>query len=96
MKVAALQLAPTFANAEENVATACELLQRLQAEGVDLAVFPEAYLTGYCFSSKQEATDAALELRGQELQIIAEQSPPRTGLYSSIIISGIRELATSR
>ena len=72
MKVAALQLAPTLANAEENVATACELLQRLQAEGVDLAVFPEAYLTGYCFSSKQEATDAALELRGQELQIIAD------------------------
>lgn len=72
MKVAAVQFAPEFMDAKQNTQTAIEVLHRLAAEGVELAVFPEAFLTGYCFESKDEALKAAVALDGREFHFLAE------------------------
>lgn len=60
MKVAAVQISPTFADVAANVSRVAELLRSLASQGVQFAVFPEAMLTGYCFDSKEEALKVAL------------------------------------
>ena len=71
MKVAAVQFAPEFMDAKQNTQTTIEVLHRLAAEGVDLAVFPEAFLTGYCFANKDEAISAAISTDGGEFELLA-------------------------
>ena len=71
MRVAGVQFSPVFEDVEENVGTVCDVLGRLAAEGVRLAVFPEAFLTGYCFDSAEQAAAVALECGGDEIQQIA-------------------------
>jgi predicted amidohydrolase len=71
MKVAAVQFAPEFMDAKQNTQTAIEVLHRLAAEGVDFAVLPEAFLTGYCFESKDEALHAAIPVDGREFELLA-------------------------
>jgi len=81
MKVAAVQFAPAFGNVEENTNTVIETILRLTEEGVDLVVFPEAFLTGYCFDSKEEALAIALESGSSPLKAIAEAC---TGLFAIV------------
>jgi predicted amidohydrolase len=72
MKIAAAQLAPEFKGVDANAETAVDLIFRLSQERVDLVVFPEAYLTGYCFSSREEAEAIALEDGAASLQSISK------------------------
>lgn len=60
MKVAAAQLAPVFSDVESNTLTVIETIERLRQDGVDLIVFPEAFLSGYCYESLDEALRFAL------------------------------------
>ena len=41
-------------------------IKNLKAQGVELVVFPEAALTGYCFGSKEEALGAAIDAKHSE------------------------------
>jgi|SRR5687768_16096921 len=83
MKVAAVQFAPVFKDVAQNTQTAIDTLHRLGEEGVDLAVFPEAYLTGYCFSSREEATEAAISV--DDKAIVALRDSCATSGMSAII-----------
>jgi predicted amidohydrolase len=71
MKVAAAQLAPEFKGVQTNTNTVVDLLFRLSQENVRLVVFPEAFLTGYCFSSREEALESAIESEDAALTAIA-------------------------
>jgi len=72
MKVAAVQFAPVFGGVEENTQTVIDTILRLKDDGVKLIVFPEAFLTGYCYESLDEAMHVALELDSPPLAAIAE------------------------
>jgi 5-aminopentanamidase len=62
MKLACVQADVVFANAAANAARAVEEIKRLKGEGVDLVVFPEAFLTGYCVDCIDDAQQIALSV----------------------------------
>ena len=71
MRVAGIQFAPEFEQVEANVSTVVDMLATLAARGVRLAVFPEAFLTGYCFGSAEQAAKVAISSSGEEIKSIA-------------------------
>jgi predicted amidohydrolase len=60
MKVACVQSDVVFGDPAANAAAAVRHLEELKARGVDLAVFPEAFLTGYCVESAADAERIAI------------------------------------
>ncbi len=61
VRVASVQSSVVFGNPKANTDFAIEHLRSLAAEKVQLAVFPECYLTGYCANSDDEARGIAIE-----------------------------------
>jgi predicted amidohydrolase len=72
MMVAACQFAPIFADARSNSTTISKTISELGASGMDLIVFPEAAVTGYCFGSADEARSAAVALDSHEMGTIRD------------------------
>jgi predicted amidohydrolase len=60
MRIACVQAGVEFDDPAANSAFAVTTLHELRKEGVDLAIFPEAFLTGYCVASAEAAEDIAL------------------------------------
>lgn len=60
MRLACVQANVAFKDPARNVLNAIGYLERLKADGVEVVVFPEAYLTGYCFGSEEEAQGASV------------------------------------
>ena len=58
LKVAAVQMEPRLLEKEVNLARCLDLIQAAAREGARLIVFPECALTGYVFSSLEEALPA--------------------------------------
>jgi len=61
MRVAAVQSHVKFNDPAANAETAIKRMAELKSQGVELAVFPEAFLTGYCVSSPEAAAAIAIE-----------------------------------
>ena len=59
MKVAAVQMDVKILENERNLAKVLDHLERAAGDGADLVVFPECALSGYCFTSREEALPAA-------------------------------------
>jgi len=55
VKIAGLQMAPEILEKEINLVRCLELIELAAKEGARLIVLPECALTGYCFSSLEEA-----------------------------------------
>lgn len=55
MRIACVQSDVSFGDVPSNVASVIARLEELKARGVDLALFPEACLTGYCVESFADA-----------------------------------------
>jgi predicted amidohydrolase len=60
-KVAAVQMNVAFSNVGSNVQTVVRHLGNLAKHKVDLVVFPEAALTGYCFDDLESALQVAID-----------------------------------
>jgi predicted amidohydrolase len=60
MKLACHQWDVVFGDPAANAARLCEGLIKAAESGVDLAVFPEAFLTGYCVSTVEDADRIAI------------------------------------
>lgn len=60
MKLACVQANVAFGNHLANRETAAKRLRELAGEGVELAIFPEAFLTGYCVATLEEARAIAI------------------------------------
>lgn len=60
MRIACVQSNVAFSDPATNAQRAVESLERLKAQGVDLVVFPEAYLTGYCVECQADADALAI------------------------------------
>ncbi|MCC7435174.1 MAG: carbon-nitrogen hydrolase family protein [Methanoregulaceae archaeon] len=72
MRLAACQLDVVFNDPQANLAVLCRELRDLAPLGVDLAVFPEAFLNGYVVSSAEEAREIALAHADEVLRRVAE------------------------
>lgn len=62
IKVACVQCGVAFNDPAANAAACAARLKELRAHGVDLAVFPEAFLTGYVVGSQEDAMGIAIPL----------------------------------
>lgn len=61
MRVACAQLDVAFGQPATNAEIANQTIRDLAGDGVDLVVFPEAFLTGYCIESLDAALEIAIE-----------------------------------
>lgn len=66
MRIACVQANVVFGNPNANSERVVHELERLKAQGVDLAVFPEAFLTGYCVASAEAAKQIALHVEANQ------------------------------
>lgn len=64
MRLAVVQWDVSFGDVEANLARLEGVLPRLAEDQVDLAVFPEAYLTGYCAATEEEARRISIPVAG--------------------------------
>lgn len=74
MRIACVQANVFFGHPNWNAEAAESKLAELHTAGVDLAIFPEAFLTGYCVDSKEEAQALAIPRDHSALQRIHQAS----------------------
>jgi predicted amidohydrolase len=70
MRIACVQSNVQFADPAANAVNAVAKLESLAGQGVELAIFPEAYLTGYCVANEAEAERTAIERTDASLTAI--------------------------
>ena len=75
MRIASCQLDVEFGQPERNAATLVETVANLADGGVDLAVFPEAFLTGYCVGTAEQAKGIALPVEEDESGMVHSAHP---------------------
>lgn len=71
MKVAGVQMNPRILEKERNLERCLDSLRIAARSGTKLVVFPECALTGYCFSSRDEALSIAETVPGWSTRTIA-------------------------
>jgi predicted amidohydrolase len=71
MKVAAVQMDVKILEKERNLERILAHLEAAARAGAKLAIFPECALTGYCFSSREEAWPLAETLPGPSTEKLA-------------------------
>jgi len=70
MKIACVQANVVFNNPKANACRAIDDLTRLKSQGVEIAVFPEAFLTGYCVESSEDAMKIAIATDSEPIQML--------------------------
>ena len=70
MRIACVQSNVVFGDARANACKAVDDLNRLKSQGVELAVFPEAFLTGYCVESSADAQKIAIPIDSLHIELI--------------------------
>jgi len=71
MRVAAVQMDVKLLDKERNLRRVLENLESAVRDGAKLVVFPECALTGYCFTSREEALHVAEPVPGPSTEEIA-------------------------
>ncbi len=84
-RVACVQSNVVFNDPQANAANCIAKLGALKKQGVDLAVFPEAFLTGYCVTTLEEAMLLALPLESDRYQRVTN---------APAVVSEIQEACT--
>lgn len=72
MKIAAVQMDVCILNKEKNLASVLTRLSDAANHGAKLVIFPECALTGYCYTSLDEAIPVAESVPGPSTRAIAE------------------------
>ena len=70
IRAASVQMDVAFDDSSKNIARIVEYIDQLAYKGVQLAVFPECAVTGYCVSSKEEAERIGVTV--QDLDAVRE------------------------
>jgi len=89
MKVAVVQMDVKILENERNLAKVLDHLERAANDGANLVVFPECALSGYCFTSREEALPAAEPIPGPSTEKLAAATK-RLGVSAVV---GMMELA---
>jgi predicted amidohydrolase len=82
-KIAAVQMDCRLGAKEENLASITARLREAAAHGARLIVFPECSLSGYCFTSKEEAWPHAEPIPGPSTLALAEECK-QLGVWSAV------------
>src|SRR5437588_6544936 len=72
MRLACCQLNVAFNDPAANARKVVETLESLKTKGVEFAVFPEAFLTGYCVECQTDAQEISMTRDDPALQKIRE------------------------
>lgn len=72
MRIAGVQMDSQLADVPGNLDRMIEKLRETRAEGADFTIFPECALTGYCFSSIEEARPYAQTIPGPSVERMTE------------------------
>jgi predicted amidohydrolase len=70
-RIACIQMDCQLANPEANRSRIVEHIHAAARSSVELAIFPECAVTGYCFESLEEAAEFAEQLNGPSLDAVA-------------------------
>jgi len=89
VKIAGVQMAPQIGDKAHNLGHCLDSIQTAAREGARLIVFPECALSGYAFSSREEAWPAAEPVPGPSTEAIAEACG-QLGVY---VVVGLLEQA---
>ena len=95
MRLACVQAPVIFADPTANATYAEQKLIVLAKEGVDLAVFPEAFLTGYCVDSQEAAAQIAIsptDASIRHLQAVCDNHKIHAIVGFGCVSSGYAEL----
>lgn len=87
MRLACVQCDVAFGDPPANIHALISTIEMLAAQQVDLAIFPEAYLTGYCVRTHADADRIAI---GREALQPIQEAVDRLGL---LVIAGFAEKA---
>jgi len=87
MRIACVQSHVVFGDPVANAAKAVSHIADLKQRGVELVLFPEAFLTGYCVDSESEATRIAIDSQSVALSMLREASEQ----YDVIVVAGYAE-----
>jgi predicted amidohydrolase len=93
MRIAAVQVDVRLSEVEKNVEVVCHWIQAAHAATVDLAVYPECMLTGYCFESREEALPHARRIDDPLWQRIAAACGDGHPIY---VVVGFLQLEEDR
>jgi predicted amidohydrolase len=72
VKVAGAQMNPEILQKERNLEKCLDSMRIASKVGARLVVFPECALTGYCFSSREEASSMAETIPGWSTRTVAD------------------------
>jgi predicted amidohydrolase len=72
MKVAAVQMDVKIFETQHNLARILAMMEEAARAGAHIVVFPECALTGYCFTSREEAWPLAETVPGPSTENLAE------------------------
>lgn len=75
VRVASVQCDVVFGDPHANASFARSKLRELATRGVQLAVFPEAFLTGYAVNDEDEARRIAIDVRGAQPDSVDSAHP---------------------
>ncbi|MEX2243893.1 MAG: carbon-nitrogen hydrolase family protein [Fimbriimonadaceae bacterium] len=90
IRVACVQTDVAFNDPATNVQRAIAHLRSLKDQGADLVVFPEAYLTGYCVGTHEEARKIAVPLEYDRHLRVTNPSGPVQDLQRACQDIGVR------
>ncbi len=89
MRVACCQLDVVFNDPIANATRVCSTLENLSDKEVQLAVFPECFLTGYCVSSAQQARSIAISETDHPAHRQIQDTVDATGIVAVVGFAGI-------
>ncbi len=91
-KIAGVQMDIEFANTDANLEKLASRLSETVAEGVQLTVFPECTITGYCFESFEEAQTVSEPIDGPSIMRVSELCRE----HETMVVFGFLETAGDR
>lgn len=74
MQISAIQTDIAIADPAANLRTLQQKVQEEVAQGSRLIVFPECFITGYCYESLEEARDVAEPMDGPTVRAVAKSA----------------------
>jgi predicted amidohydrolase len=94
IRAASVQMDVAFDDPSKNIARIVEHIEHLAQDGVQLAVFPECAVTGYCVSSKEEAERIGVRVQdldavrgaARQHQMVVIVGFAEKGLYNTTVL----------
>lgn len=92
MKLACVQANVVFGDPDANSVRVVRKLEALRSQGVDLAVLPEAFLTGYCVSDLEAAKSIAIPVEANDRHEVVSAPDSVIAIRSSCRELGIHAI----